>query len=661
MILNGHFNQTYSRSVMTVKSTLHVIIAVMIFAITSSVGHSAIITPPPYQPLPAAVISDGPTQLSDVEELESFVDDFMNKAFDRHHLVGGVVSVVKDGELFFAKGYGYRDLENRLPVEADRTMFRIGSVSKLFTWTAVMQLVEQGLLDLDVDVNRYLSTFQIPDTYEQPITLRNIMTHSTGLDEWVVGGHFFTHDASYRMTLQTALEKYMPQRLRPPTQDFSSDRSSSYSNWATTLAGYIVEQVSGMAFNDYVERHIFTPLAMNHTTFLEPPERMFGENEIFPYAPDADGTMRRQAFEHASSFAPAGSGSSTAEDMAKFAIAHLNKSGVSEKRILGSDTTKMMHARYLALNPHTNGHALGFFEIYLNGRRIIEHTGGTVFFHSDLVIIPKENIAFFISFNTPSGRQARIEFKKAFMDRYFPAVIPEISPLADAGARDHHYTGFYRLAVSNGHTMDKLMAFGSEIEISRISPGRLLIDGYEGTSEHWEEVAPNIFRNQTDGTLATFTTDQRGRAIRFTGAETNNPLERLKWYETTRFQNWLIIVAGIIFVSFLPRACLRGGNFPQRLFTHVLIGSGVLIILAFTITGYWIHLNSSSLIFSTPLSLKAVTPLLWLSHILLITAFVLLIFIKFKRAASSWFMLHGAITIMACAVSLWSTRLWNLL
>src|SRR5215212_11872848 len=122
---------------------------------------------------------EGPT---DPAELEAFLDEELGREMEKHHIAGAAVSVVKDGELFFAKGYGYADLDNKIPVDPEQTVFRIGSVGKLFTWTAVMQLVEQGKLDLDADINTYLD-LRIPDTYPQPITLKHLMTHTSGFED----------------------------------------------------------------------------------------------------------------------------------------------------------------------------------------------------------------------------------------------------------------------------------------------------------------------------------------------------------------------------------------------------------------------------------------------------------------------------------------------
>ncbi len=121
------------------------------------------------------------------EDLEAFLDGVLAAEMRSHSIASATVSVVKDGELFFAKGYGYADRESRRPVDPERTLFRPGSISKLFTWTAVMQLVEQGKIDLDADVNEYLTDFRIPDTFPEPITMEHLMTHTPGFEDGGLG------------------------------------------------------------------------------------------------------------------------------------------------------------------------------------------------------------------------------------------------------------------------------------------------------------------------------------------------------------------------------------------------------------------------------------------------------------------------------------------
>src|SRR5919205_1933343 len=218
---------------------------------------------------PAPTVPVAVRGVHDRAELAAFLDGVMAANLRDKHVAGATVAVVKDGALFYAKGYGYSNVDRRAPVHADRSLFRIGSTSKLFTWTAVMQLVEQGKLGLDTDVNQYLD-FKIPATYPQPITMRHIMTHTPGFEE--DGRDLITDDTAKLIPLGRWLQTHIPGRVRPP------GTFSSYSNYATALAGYIVQRTSGIPFDNYIEQHILVPLRMSETTTRQPlPARLRGD------------------------------------------------------------------------------------------------------------------------------------------------------------------------------------------------------------------------------------------------------------------------------------------------------------------------------------------------------------------------------------------------
>ena len=208
----------------------------------------------------AAPTANGAPSMN-ADDLGAFLDGIVPQQLARENIAGAVVSVVKDGKVLFAKGYGYSDVKKKTPVSTTDTLFRPGSISKLFTWTAVMQLVEQGKLDLDRDVNDYLD-FKIPPTYPKPITLRNIMTHTAGFEE--TAQELFVGSSKDLKPLGTYLREHLPERIFPP------GTTPAYSNYATTMAGYIVQRVSGQDYFDYIDEHILKPLEMTHTTFRQP-------------------------------------------------------------------------------------------------------------------------------------------------------------------------------------------------------------------------------------------------------------------------------------------------------------------------------------------------------------------------------------------------------
>ena len=307
------------------------------------------------KPVSAAPSQQGPT---DPAELEAFMDDLLGRQMEDHHIAGAAVSVVKDGKLFFAKGYGYANLEKGIPVDPEQTSFRIGSVTKLFTWTAVMQLVEQGKLDLDADINTYLD-FRIPDTYPQPITLKHLLTHTPGFED-----RFFevlASDADDLTPPRQWLVSHMPARVRPPGD------CAAYSNYGTALAGYIVARVSGQPYDQYIQEHILSPLGMVHSTAQSPiPPHMHAHASTgYTYV---DGAL--QAFPDylgQPALVPGAGISASATDMARFMIAHLQSGAyadadIANARILKESTAQQMHSTVYAHDPRLLGTAYGFFD-----------------------------------------------------------------------------------------------------------------------------------------------------------------------------------------------------------------------------------------------------------------------------------------------------------
>src|SRR5688572_24051006 len=193
-------------------------------------------------------------------DVETFLDGMVPLQLALSDIAGATVSVVKDGKLLFAKGYGFADVQKKQKVSPQDTLFRPGSISKLFTWTAVMQLFEQGKLDLDRDVNEYLD-YKIPDAFGKPITLKHILTHTPGFEEQIKD--LFLTDST-KPNLGQYLKTHIPGRIYPP------GTVPAYSNYATAVAGYIVERVSGRPFDEYVAENILKPLNMTRSTFTQP-------------------------------------------------------------------------------------------------------------------------------------------------------------------------------------------------------------------------------------------------------------------------------------------------------------------------------------------------------------------------------------------------------
>lgn len=435
-------------------------------------------------------------------DLEAFLDGLLPQQLARENIAGATVSVVKDGKVLFAKGYGYSDVANKKPVLPDATLFRPGSISKLFTWTAVMQLQEQGKLDLDRDVNDYLD-FKIPEAFGKPITLKNIMTHTPGFEEAVKDLFGVGTDSP---DLGAYLKTHIPQRVYPP------GTVPAYSNYATALAGYIVERVSGKPFAEYIDTNIFKPLGMTHSTFAQPlPQGLVGDMSN-GYRLGSD--EKAESFEVVVPF-PAGSLSSTSTDMAKFMLAHLQDGKFGDASILRPETAKLMHSRLFALDDAANAMCYGFYEESKNGHRIIGHGGDTIAFHSDLHLILDSGVGFFISYNSAGKGEAspRTIIFEAFLDRYFPYDPPAEPTLESAKTDAQAVAGRYIISRRSESSFLKVASILGEATVTPREDGTIQVAGLNDTNgqpKTWREVAPMKFREVNGQDVLVFKPDANG-------------------------------------------------------------------------------------------------------------------------------------------------------
>ena len=496
----------------------------------------------------------GPT---DPAEMEAFLDEFFARTMEEYHIAGAAVSVVKDGGLFFAKGYGYADLENSIPVEADQTLFKVGSVTKLFTWTAVMQLVEQGKLDLDADVNSYLD-FRIPDTYPQAITFRHLMTHTAGFED--LNFEILSQEGEDPTPAGEWLASHIPGRVRPPGE------IAAYSNYGAALAGYIVERLSGESYSQYVQDHILNPLGMESSTAQWPTPPELRARESVGYMYNGDAFLEFPRLNGQVAFFPTGVIRSTATDMARFMVAHLQDGRYSdanntEARILQESTAQQMHSTLYTPDPRISGNAYGFFEFSDNGQRVIGHGGESEPMHSLLLLLPDQNLGVFVTYNSTGGQALTTQhfgFQRAFFDHYYPAPAFEpLQPSVDFAERAGRFAGSYRFTRSSYTTLEKISGFFGAVEITPSGDGGLLLDT-PWAKLRLVEVEPLYFR-QVDGPFdLVFREDDRGQITHvFTGIIPQFALERLKWYETPGFNMALLQGCVLIFLSVIPVALIR--------------------------------------------------------------------------------------------------------
>ncbi|MGB6486321.1 MAG: serine hydrolase domain-containing protein [Steroidobacteraceae bacterium] len=420
------------------------------------------------------------------EDLSGFLGGMVPYAIAQANIAGASVAVVGNGQLIFANGYGFADMKSRRPVIADQTLFRAGSVSKLFTWTAVMQLVEQGKLDLDRNVDDYLD-FKVPEPYGRPITLRDVMTHSAGFEDTVTD--LFVNKPSQMFPLRQYLLGHMPPLIEPP------GRVVAYSNYGATLAGYIVQRVSGEPYDEYIARHILQPLGMDHSTFQQPLPANLRPRMASGYRQASDrSTVPFELVEAA----PAGALTTDATDLAKFALAQLGGGSGGGAQILTRATLQEMHTPQGRPLPGMNGMDLGFYDENRNGLRIIGHAGDTGAFHADVHLLLDKGVAFIIMLNSSgaagAAEQVRVAIFRSFLDRYFPYTPPEEATVSDPGRDAARVAGSY---ASSRHTVLSILNAISQSSVSADPNGQIEaseLTHLSGIPKHWREVGPLTWR-----------------------------------------------------------------------------------------------------------------------------------------------------------------------
>lgn len=446
-----------------------------------------------------AIAQQSPPAVLDRADVEAWLDGLVPYALQQGDMAGLVVSVVKDGQVLFEKGYGYADVAAGVPMDPQRTVVRVASVSKTFTATAVMQLVEQGKLDLDRDINEYLD-FEIPPAFGKPITLRNLLTHTAGFEETP----YIKYDRPQ------SLREHM---LRVPDRIYPPGEIPAYSNYGLNLAGYIVGRVAGEPFTDYVEKNVLGKLGMEHSSFrltlpenlrpLESRTYVLGSDPPFTW----DVVRRMVPIE-----SPAGALGTTAHDMTRFMLAHLQGGRVGDALLLREQTLQQMHAPSIVPIAGAQPIALGLFRADYNGHRIIGHSGDGEGAHAEMKLLLDDNVGIFTAINSDGATQGllpaafalRTLLTEQFMDRYFPAEVADEPAIADSHEHARLAAGEYTWSrQQQGDFQEGLALIGRLLVLKPIIRAR--DDGTIETSpsltlppngrpQVWREVRPFVWR-----------------------------------------------------------------------------------------------------------------------------------------------------------------------
>jgi len=492
-------------------------------------------------------------------DLEAFFDGIIPLQLERSDVAGATVLVTKDGKDLLRKGYGFADVSKKKPVDPETTIFRLASISKLFTWISIMQLAEQSRLDIDADVNKYLD-FQIAPAFGKPITLQNLMTHTAGFEE--ENRDVLLTNPKEAPLLRDFMIQNQPRRIFPPGE------IPGYSNYGVGLGGYIVQRVSGQPFEQYVAEHIFQPLAMNHSSFKQPLA-----DDLLPLPSDGyrNSTEKPPVGFEIFNPVPAGGVSSTAVDMGRFAQALLNGGELDGHPILKPETLNLMWTRQFGTTDALPAMCMGFYQTWRNGLHFVGHGGDLIAFHSIFLLEPREKLLLFISYNSAgSANRTRAEILNSFADRYYPhSEKPQFQKLSESDLKA--ITGTYQSTRRSESNKLKMGGLISQTEATVDKDGVLRIDDFKDLRGHvrqWKPIDRNLWQEVDEQARLFAVRDGSGKIVRLAVNFPGVQFERVPWYERSQLilpvLGASLAILALVIVAILVRAG-RAIFFAKRL------------------------------------------------------------------------------------------------
>jgi CubicO group peptidase (beta-lactamase class C family) len=554
---------------------------------------------PPPPPAATGRLSAG--QALPPAELEAFVDGMVKDAMAREHIAGAAVSVVQNGQVILKKGYGFAGLNPQRAVDPDRTLFRVGSISKTFTWIALMKEVEAGRMRLNQPVNLYLpEKVQVKDQgYDQPVRVANLMDHSAGFEDRALG-QLFERNYDRVRPLDLYLRQERPRRVRAP------GAVSSYSNYGAALAGEAVSYTAGKPYERLIEDEILGPLGMGHTTFREPHQPKAGLpapmsatlvgdiSDGYRWTPVG---FRQRDYEFLEQGGPAGAASSTASDMARYMLMQLGGGQLGGATIYGPTTAQALRTPLRKTPLGINGWAHGFMVFDLpGGRRGYGHDGDTLSFHAKMVTIPDLNLGIFIADNTDTGEALAERLPERLVQHFY--APPQIFPRAgspELAQRRKDFAGYYlttRRAYSGLEGFVDQLQGGASVDVSR--DGHLITRDDEMGVKTWVPEGPlddgRFIASQGSQRMAFDLADGTARAFR--GASGAQVFERLSFWRQPLALAILTALAAAAALATLAGVAMRNRrefreNQIQSRASLVQNIQAVLWLLALGLFGLW--------------------------------------------------------------------------
>lgn len=528
-----------------------------------------------------------------VDEYQAFVDDFIQRHKDQARLPGVVIAIVRPKDVPVLKAYGYAEPQSAKPMSATDTFLRVASVSKLFTATAALQMVEKGLLDLDQDIKVYAPDVAFENPFDKGVTMRQLLTHTAGFDERFVG--LVAHSTQELLPLSEYLRFNMPAVVYPPGD------AINYSNHGFALAGYVLERIAGKSFPQLIREQIFQPLDMKNSYF-DLPEGLisrvaqgheFEGDRLVPVDMDYIST------------GPASSLVTTGQDIVAFMQMHLSdgKYFKTGQRLLDETTTKSMRQAQFSPDPSIPGIGYAFFRSRIHDVWTYSHGGEARGWTTMLSLFPESKVGLFICYNRFGSDTAK-DFIKEFVETFKARLtskdsVSESSIRAQAALTDdvsHHnsksverFMGFYRMVRHPHESFTKIGAilsgFAAEYFVFSTGGGQRLyiwtLPWLKQPSRKWQRSGPSHFLSADTGERLVFKTNSSGR-IDYLAREwvPEGTFERIPWYESFWFHSVLQLVSMLILIWHLVQVVLKKTDLTMSNLMLTIAGAFSLLFVA---------------------------------------------------------------------------------
>lgn len=600
--------------------------------------------------------------ITDSVALEAFMDGLITAHMKEKKVAGTTLAIVHQGKVVLKRGYGFADLQTQTPVHPDSTLFRIGSISKMFVWVSVMQLVAEGKLDLNADVNQYLTGFQIPPTYDQPITLKHLMTHTPGFEDHVI--NLFAKDSTSLRPLSEILKDELPARVRPPYTQ------ASYSNHGTGIAAHVVEKVSGMTFYEYVQQKILAPLHMDFTSFRQPLPTHLQPYMASGYR-DVNHLLKKQDFEYVPLY-PVGAASASAENMTHFMLALLQHGKYNDFPLLDSATLAFMMSNAHQHHPQVNPMRYGFMDLSQNGVSVIGHGGDTFWFHSLMALLPDHQTGIFFSVNTDSGAPIYLKILEEFMDRYFPEQQALQLPMKVNQKWLQQFAGEYEINRYPHDDLTKISALMSRVAVSVEDSTKLRLTLGEEVALY-VPIDSTTFREETTSETLAFERDKAGNVIHaYLGGLPILAGDKKSGLDTSSSQTMImvfILVTTLLTILYWPLAYFIRRKYQRKTsanYSFPFIGKSIawlnyFLLLVFLL-GFAMTLSDPlTIVYGVPGSLKVV---LVIPFLIMITTVLMVVFIIrniTNHHYSLWVRICYTGLCLISLMALWQLNYWNLI